>query len=461
METYDAIVIGAGQAGGPLATALANAGQKTVLIEHQFVGGTCINWGCTPTKAMVASAETAHFARQSNEYGVHTGQVTVNQAEVRDRKTRIVTDFRGGSLRRIENSPAELIRGLASFSGTKQVTVDLNDNQEERQLQADTIIINTGARPRLPELEGLESVPYLDSTSVMELSETPEHLLILGGGYIGLEFGQMFRRFGSRVTIIQRDSQLLPREDPDIAQTILEILQEDGIEVYLDSDATRAQADQHGKIHLQVQADGQSHNLTGSHLLLGVGRVPNTDRLNPAASGVVTTAGGYISVNEYLETNVPGIFAVGDVKGGPAFTHISYDDYRVLKTNLLEGGRASIQKRLVPYVVYMDPQLGRIGLSEKEAKQRGLNYRVAKMPTGYVARAIETGRTRGLMKALVDPDTERILGAAILGAEGGEIMSMIEIAMMANLPYPALRDGIFAHPTFAESLNNLFASFED
>ena len=350
---------------------------------------------------------------------------------------------------------------MAHFSGTKQITIRLNDSPEERRLQAETIIINTGARPRLPKLDGLETVPYLDSTSIMELAETPEHLLILGGGYIGLEFGQMFRRFGSRVTIVQRAGQLLPREDPDIAQTILEILQEDGIEVYLEAQATRVHAGETGQIHLQVQSAGRRHDLTGSHLLLGVGRVPNTDRLDPAASGVTTAPDGHIPVSATLETNVPGIYAVGDVKGGPAFTHISYDDFRVLKTNLLEGGQLSIQNRLVPYVVYMDPQLGRIGLSEKEASQRGLNFRVAKMPTSYVARAIETGRTRGLMKALVDPDSEQILGAAILSAEGGEIMSMIEIAMLARLPYTALRDGIFAHPTFAEALNNLFASFED
>ena len=461
MEVFDAIVIGAGQAGDPLTTALANAGWKTALIENQYVGGTCINWGCTPTKAMVASAESAHFAHKSADYGVHTGPVHVNQAEIRSRKSGIVEDFRGGSLRRIENSPAELIRGLARFSGMKQITVSLNESQAERQLQAETIIINTGARPRLPRLAGLEAVDYMDSSSIMELAETPEHLLILGGGYIGLEFGQMFRRFGSRVSVIQHGAQLLPREDPDIAQAVLEILQADGIEVYLEAEASQVQQDGAGQIQLEVQTGGKSHTLSGSHLLLGVGRVPNTDRLAPAASGVETGADGHILVDDYLETNVPGIYAVGDVKGGPAFTHISYDDYRVLKTNLLEDGHASIRNRMVPYVVYMDPQLGRIGLSEKEARQRGLNFKVAKMPMSYVARAIETGRTPGLMKALVNPATKQILGAAILGAEGGEIMSMIEIAMLGNLPYTTLRDGIFAHPTYAEALNNLFGSFEE
>jgi pyruvate/2-oxoglutarate dehydrogenase complex dihydrolipoamide dehydrogenase (E3) component len=461
MEIFDAIVIGAGQAGGPISTALANAGRKTAIIEHKYVGGSCINWGCTPTKTMVASAESAYMARRSADFGVHTGPVTIDQRQVRQRKTEIVEDFRSGTLRRIENSPSELIRGQACFSGTKQITISLNDSQKERQLQAETIIINTGARPRLPKLEGLDTVNFLDSTSIMELEETPEHLLVLGGGYIGLEFGQMFRRFGSQVTIIQRGGQLLPREDGDIAQAVLEILQEDGLEILLSAEASRVQQDERGQLQLQVQAGGQTRTLTGSHLLVGVGRIPNTDRLNPAASGVATGSDGHIQVNDFLETNVPGIYAVGDVKGGPAFTHISYDDFRVLKTNLLEGGRMSIRNRLVPYTVYMDPQLGRIGLTEKEARQGKHNFKVAKMPMSYVARAIETGRTRGLMKALVDPDTEKILGAAILGTEGGEIMSMIEIAMLGNLPYTTLRDAIFSHPSLAESLNNLFASFED
>lgn len=460
METFDAIVIGAGQSGGPLSTALANAGRRTALIENKYVGGSCINWGCTPTKVMVASAESAYLARRSADFGVHTGPVTVDQRQVRQRKTDIVEDFRSGTLRQIENSSAELIRGLARFSGSKQITVRLNESQVERQLQAETIIINTGARPRLPGLEGLDLITYLDSSSIMELGQTPEHLLVLGGGYIGLEFGQMFQRFGSRVTIIQRGGQLLPLEDEDIAQAVLEILQEDGLEILLSAEASRVKQDDQGQIQLQVETNGQIRTLTGSHLLLGVGRIPNTDRLDPAASGVATHSHGHILVNDFLETNVPGIYAVGDVKGGPAFTHISYDDYRVLKTNLLEGGSASIQNRLAPYTVFIDPQLGRIGMSEKEASKGGRNYKVAKMPMSYVARAIETGRTRGIMKALVDPDTEQILGAAILGCEGGEIMSMIEIAMMGNLPYTALRDGIFAHPTLAESLNNLFASFE-
>ncbi len=307
METFDAIVIGAGQAGGPLATAMASAGRKTALIEHKYMGGTCINWGCTPTKVMVASAESAFQARRARDFGVHTGPITVDQRRVRQRKTDIVADFRNGSLRRIENSPVELIRGLAHFSGSKQITVSLNEAQAKRQLQAETSIINTGARPRLPDLDGLEAVEYLDSTSIMELDETPEHLLVLGGGYIGLEFGQMFRRFGSRVTIIQRGGQLLPREDEDIAQAVLDILQEDGLEILLSTEASQVERAQPGSIQLQVQAGGQTRTLAGSHLLLGVGRVPNSDHLNPAASGVTTGSDGHIQVSQRPAAKAAGL----------------------------------------------------------------------------------------------------------------------------------------------------------
>jgi len=302
----------------------------------------------------------------------------------------------------------------------------------------------------------LDTVPYLDSTSIMELDTVPERLLVLGGGYVGLEFGQMFRRFGSAVTVIQRGKQLLGREDQDVADAVAEILRQDGIEVLLEADAVRAGKSASGEVELVVRTAGGERTLTGSHLLVAAGRVPNTDRLNLAAAGVETDTRGYVKVNPRLETNVPGIYALGDVNGGPAFTHISYDDFRIVKTNLLDGGSASTTGRLVPYAVYIDPQLGRVGLSELEAKAQGRAYRVATMPMSDVARAIEVDETRGLMKVLVDPETKQILGCAILGIEGGEIMSMLQIAMMGKVPYPALLEGIFAHPSLAESLNLVF-----
>jgi pyruvate/2-oxoglutarate dehydrogenase complex dihydrolipoamide dehydrogenase (E3) component len=307
-------------------------------------------------------------------------------------------------------------------------------------------------------VEGLDSVPTLNSTTIMELDEVPEHLLVLGGSYVGLEFAQMFRRFGSEVTVVQRGTQLLSREDTDVAEAVTEIMRQDGIEVFLQSQAQRAEQDEDGGIQLTVSTpDGQS-TLEGSHLLAAAGRPPNTEKLNLKVAGVKTDKRGFIKVNERLETNVEGVYALGDVKGGPAFTHISYDDFRIIRTNLLEGGNASIADRLVPYTVFIDPQLGRIGLSEQEAREQGRNVQVAKMPMSYVARAVEMDEPRGFMKAVVDADTGQILGCAILGIEGGEIMAMIQIAMMGEVPYTALRDAVFSHPTLAESLNNLFAT---
>jgi pyruvate/2-oxoglutarate dehydrogenase complex dihydrolipoamide dehydrogenase (E3) component len=457
---YDAIVIGAGQAGGPLSTALAQAGRKTAIIERVHVGGTCINEGCTPTKTMVASARVAYLTRRGADYGVHTGPITIDMTRVRQRKRDIVESFRGGSERRIEAADGlDLLMGEASFTGQKTLEVRLNSG-ETHQLSADTIFINAGDRPAKPDIPGVETVPALDSTSIMELDVVPEHLLVVGGGYVGLEFGQMFRRFGSRVTIIQRGSHLLAREDTDVAEAVEQILREDGIEVLLETKPTHVSQASTGVIQLTVQAPDGERVLSGSHLLMAAGRVPNSDWLNLAAAGIQTDARGFIKVNERLETNVPGIYALGDVKGGPAFTHISYDDFRIIRTNLLQKGDASIHDRLVPYTVFIDPQLGRVGLTETEARAQGRAIKVATMPMNYVARALEVDESRGFMKAVVDADTGQILGCAILGIEGGEIMAMLEIAMMGKVPYTTLRDAVFAHPTLAESLNNLFSTID-
>jgi pyruvate/2-oxoglutarate dehydrogenase complex dihydrolipoamide dehydrogenase (E3) component len=456
-EQYDDIVIGAGQSGGPLSAALARAGRRVAIVEREHVGGTCINEGCTPTKTMVASGRVAYLARRAADYGVASGPIAVDMAKVRQRKRDIVESFRSSSQRRIESTEGvDLLMGEASFTGPKTVEVRLNGGGT-RQLSADRFFINTGARSSKPPLPGLDGVPFLDSTSIMELDVVPEHLLVLGGGYIGLEFGQMFRRFGSRVTIVQRGPRLMAREDPDVADAVAEILREDGIEVLLETDAAGVARGSDGVITLTVHTPAGERALSGSHLLVAVGRTPNTDRLNLAAAGVETIKGGFIKSNERLETNVPGIYALGDVKGGPAFTHISYDDYRILRTNLIEGGNATIKDRPVPYTMFIDPQLGRIGMGEEEARQSGHNIRVAKMPMNYVARALEMDEARGFMKAIVDADSGQILGGAVLGVEGGELMAQLQLAMIGKLPYTVLRDAIFAHPTLAESWNNLFA----
>jgi pyruvate/2-oxoglutarate dehydrogenase complex dihydrolipoamide dehydrogenase (E3) component len=453
-ERYDAIVIGAGQAGVPLAGALARSGKRTALIEREHVGGTCVNEGCTPTKTMVASARVAYLARRAGDYGVGTGPVTVDMGRVRERKRAIVKSFRNASVRRLEATEGlDLICAEARFTGPRQVAVD------GRVLSADLLFINTGCRPAVPDVDGLDQIPSLDSTSIMELDTLPEHLIVLGGGYIGLEFGQMFRRFGSRVTVIQRGRQLLPLEDEDVADAVLGVLREDGIEVLLEAAACRVEG-MSGQVRVAVRTPAGERSIEGSHILRAAGRVPNTDRLDLAAVGIASDAKGFITVNPRLETSAPGVYALGDVKGGPAFTHISYDDFRIIRTNLLQGGRACITDRLLPYAVFIDPQLGRIGLSEKDARRQGRAYRVAKIPMSSVARALELDESRGFMKALVDPDTGALLGAAVLGIEGGELMAALQLAMMGKLRYDQLRDAVFAHPTLAESLNTLFTTLE-
>jgi pyruvate/2-oxoglutarate dehydrogenase complex dihydrolipoamide dehydrogenase (E3) component len=454
---YDAIVIGAGQGGVPLAKTLAQAGRKVALVEREHVGGTCYNEGCTPTKTMLASAKVAYLDRRSADYGVKNGPVKVDMIAVRQRKRDIVEDFRDGGEQRIRATEGlDLIWGEASFTDPEELEVRLNS--DETRLTAGKFFINTGSRPANPPVEGLPSVPALNSTTIMELDEVPEHLLVLGGGYVGLEFAQMFRRFGSEVTVVQQGKQLLSREDADVAEAVAEVLREDGVEVLLETEAISAKKTEDAGILLTIGTPEGESTLEGSHLLVAAGRVPNTDRLDLEAAGVVTDERGFIKVNERLETNVEGIWALGDVNGGPAFTHISYDDFRIIKTNLLEGGEATTSDRTVPYTVFIDPQLGRVGLSEEEAREQGRDVRVARMPMEHVARALEVDEPRGMMKAVVDAETSQILGCAVLGIEGGEVAAMIQIAMMGGMPYTTLREAVFAHPTLAESLNNLFAT---
>lgn len=459
-KQYDAIVVGSGQGGNPLAAALAAAGMQTALVEREHVGGTCINEGCTPTKTMVASARVAHLARRGADYGVRTGAIGIEMAKVRERKRAIVDLFRNGSQNRLEKTAnLDLIFGTAEFAGERTLRVRLRDGGE-KLIRGERIFINAGCRPAVPAMEGLSGVPSLNSTTIMELDLVPEHLLVLGGGYVGLEFGQMFRRFGSRVTIVQARGQLLAGEDADVAEAVAAILRDEGVEVLLDAKAGRA-AGSAGKVSLSVDCGGKSQEIAGSHLLLAAGRVPNTESLNLQSAGIATDARGFIKVNERLETNVAGVYAIGDINGGPAFTHISYDDFRILRANILEKGNASTTNRLVPYTVFIDPQLGRVGMSETVARKSGKKIRVAKMGMDSVARALEVDETRGFMKAVVDAESGLLLGAAVLGIEGGEIMAQLQLAMMGKLPYTVLKDAVFAHPTLAESLNNLFNHFQD
>jgi pyruvate/2-oxoglutarate dehydrogenase complex dihydrolipoamide dehydrogenase (E3) component len=458
-EDFDAIIIGSGQGGNPLAEVLVAAGKKTAMIERKDAGGTCINTGCSPTKTMVASARVAYLARRGSDYGVDVGPVAIDMARVRERKRNIVTSFRQSREKRLANAHVELIRGEASFAGPGKMTVALRDGGK-RKLTAPQIFINTGTHSASPAIDGLDKVPHLDNESIMELDRAPEHLLIVGGGYIGIEFSQMFRRFGSKVTVIQSGSQLLHEEDPDVVAEVTKILREDGIEVLLNARTQKAEQ-ANGVIRLTVMVEGKAQTVEGTDLLVATGRIPNTHALNPAAAGIETDEHGFIRANERLETTAPGVWVIGDVKGGPQFTHISYDDYRILKANLFDGGDRTVHDRMVPYTVFMDPQLGRVGMTETEAKKSGKKIRVARMPMTSVARALEMDESRGLMKAVVDADTEEILGATVLGIEGGEVMTVIQMAMMGHLKYSVLQAAVIAHPTLSESLNNLFLHFDD
>ena len=409
---------------------------------------------------MAASARVAYLARRASDYGVQTGPVKVNLAQVRERKQKVVERFRNGAEEVLEaTANLDVIRGEASFLDARMVRVE-RAGSEALRLSAEKIFINTGAKPIIPPIDGLNRVPALDSTSIMELDAVPKHLLIVGGGYIAIEFGQMFLRYGSQVTIIEPGEQLLAREDSDVAEEVYRILREDGIDVRLNTRVSRVEANAQGEIQLSVEGDSGEAAVKGSHLLIATGRRPNVDHLNLGAAGVEMDEKGYVKVNDRLETNVSGIYAIGDIKRGPAFTHISYDDFRIIQANVLQNGDARIEGRPVPYTIFMDPQLGRVGLTEKEARAQGRSIRVAKLSMANVARGIEFGETRGLMKAIVDAETNQILGCAILGMEGGEVMTVLQVAMMGRLPYTVIRDGIFAHPTLAESLNNLFMAMD-
>jgi pyruvate/2-oxoglutarate dehydrogenase complex dihydrolipoamide dehydrogenase (E3) component len=458
-ENFDVIAIGTSQGGRFLPVDLAKAGNKVALVERGKLGGVCVNTGCTPTKTMVASARLAYQARRGAEYGVRIGPVSVDLAAVLERKRAMVAGARQNYASRLALDGLHLIDGEAHFTGPTTLDVALTDGRT-RQISAPVIVIDTGTRPRPLAINGSGDVSVLDSTSIMELDELPEHLIILGGGYIGLEFGQMFRRFGSEVTIIQSAARLMMIEDQDVSDEVAAILRDDGIRVLTSSMPVSVIAADGDRVLLTVRTPQGEQQLVGSHLLSAIGRVPNTEALTPEAAGIRLDDRGFIEVNEYLEASVPGVYAMGDVKGGPAFTHLSYDDYRILHANLIRHEKASTRDRVVPYTVFIDPQLGRVGMTEREARAQGRAIRVAKLPMNAVVRAIETGETRGFMKAVVDADSGQILGCAVLGVEGGEIMTMIQVAMLGKLTYTAMADAVFTHPLMAEGLNTLFAALD-
>jgi pyruvate/2-oxoglutarate dehydrogenase complex dihydrolipoamide dehydrogenase (E3) component len=458
---FDAIVIGSGQAGNPLSHNLADKGWSVALIEEKHFGGTCINTGCTPTKTMVHRAQVAHYARNAARWGVRASDVSVDLPTIVAQKNKVVLKMRAGQEKQAAQRPnIKVYRGHARFTGPHQLQVG------DEVLESDKIFIDTGARPRIPNIAGLSDVPYLTNESAMELTEVPEHLVILGAGYIGLEFGQMFRRLGAAVTIVHRQAQIVAREDAEIAAELQKALEAEGIRFVLDSETTLVEKKglekQGSGIDLTVQnRTGATTKISGSHLLVAASRTPNTDKLGLESAGVKTNARGFIPVNGRLETNVPGIWALGDVNGGPEFTHISYNDFQIVYGNLVEGKNLSTEERVVPYCMFTDPQLGGFGLTEKEARAEGYKLKIGRMPMTSVARAIERDETAGLMKLVVNATNDRILGASILATEGGEIVQILSTLMLAKQPYTLLKGAIYIHPTLAEGFFGLMESVKE
>ena len=444
MNRYDAIVIGTGQAGPSLAARLAGTGMHVAVIERGSFGGTCVNNGCTPTKTLVASAYAAHLARRASAYGVETGAVKVDMARVKARKDALVERSTNALAKWLTGLPnISIYRGQARFVGPRTIAVG------GETLTADLVFINVGGRPYVPDLPGVRQVPFLTNESMMDVNFLPEHLLIVGGSYVGLEFGQMYRRFGSRVTIIDMAPRLVAREDQDVSDAIREILAAEDIEIRLDARClTLAPAPEGVQVELEC-AEG-APKVAGTHVLLAVGRVPNTDGLGLQEAGIESDKRGYIKVDETLGTSAPNVYALGDCNGHGAFTHTSYNDYEIVADNLLNGANRKVSDRIPIYGLFIDPPLGRLGKTEAEARNAGHDILVGRMPMKDVSRAREKGETQGFMKVLVDAGTKQLVGAAILGVGGDEAVHSLVDAMYGHLPYTVVQHGVRIHPTVSE-----------
>lgn len=451
---YDAIVVGAGQAGPSLAVRLANAGRKTVIIERHRFGGTCVNTGCTPTKTLVASARVAYLARRARDFGVGTGDVKVDMQAVKARKDSVVNASRSGLTQWLKGtSGLTVIEGHARFVAER--TLEVNGER----LSAQQIFLDVGTRPGTPPIKGLGDVPYLTSSSMMDVDFLPEHLLIIGGSYIGLEFAQMYRRFGSRVSVVESAPHLIPREDPDVSEAIRGVMEREGISVHTGAQCIAVEQ-AGGCISVESRCDGPMPEVSGTHLLVAAGRRPNTGDLGLDVAGIEADEQGYIRVDDALRTTAPGVWALGDVNRRGAFTHTAYNEFEIVAENVLEGGSRKVSERVLGYALYVDPPLGRVGATETEVRQSGAKALMATLPMARVARARERSETDGFMKVLVNAGSKRILGAAIFGIEGDEVIHIFIQAMNAGLPYTAIERAMAIHPTVAELLPTLLQRLE-
>jgi pyruvate/2-oxoglutarate dehydrogenase complex dihydrolipoamide dehydrogenase (E3) component len=456
LEEYDVAVLGSGEAGKYIAWTLAKKGMRAVVIERKYVGGSCPNIACLPSKNIIHSAKVASYFWRSGEFGITKDNCQIHMSGVRDRKRKMVDGLVNMHLANFKASGAELLMGSGRFIGPKTIEVALADGGT-RVLRGEKVIISTGSRTAVEHIPGLPEASPLTHIEALDLDHIPEHLLIIGGGYIGLELAQAMRRFGSRVTIIDRNARLAHREDQDVTDMLHEICGEEGIEVVTSARITSVEGKSGEWVKLYVVRDGSELILGGTHLLVASGRTPNTEGIGLELAGVETTDRGYVKVNERLETTAPGVWAVADCAGSPHFTHIAFDDFRIVRDNLAGGNRVTTGRQ-VPFCMFTDPEFARIGLSETEAKERGIAYRLAKIPMVAILRTRTLSETRGFLKALIDIESDRILGFTALGVEAGEIIAAVQVAMLAGLPYTVLRDAIFTHPTMLEGLIPLFAA---
>jgi pyruvate/2-oxoglutarate dehydrogenase complex dihydrolipoamide dehydrogenase (E3) component len=451
-ERYENLILGSGEGGKFIAWHLARSGQKTAVVERRWIGGSCPNIACLPSKNEIHSAKVADLVHRAAEFGIATGPVTIDMAKVRQHKRDMVGGLIELHLNNYRASGAELILGQGRFTAARTLEVRLNDGGT-RLLTAERVFLNIGTHATIPPIPGLAEAQPLTHIEALELDRLPAHLIVLGGGYVGLELAQAYRRFGSRVTIVERGLQLAGREDSDIAAAIGEFLGAEEIDIRLSAEVTRVEGRSGQSVRLQMRTPGGEQTIEGSHILAATGRTPNTAGIGLDVAGVALDARGYIQVNDRLETTAPGVWALGECAGSPQFTHVSFNDFRVVRDNLA-GGNRSTRDRLVPYCLFTDPPLGRVGLSEEEAQRLGKAVRVVKLPMEAVLRTRTLSETRGFMKVLIAPD-DHILGFAMLGPEAGEVVAVVQTAMLAGMPYTGLREAILAHPTMAEGLNAL------